>query len=75
MTFGLNYGYDRVRFPAPLPVDSRVRGRMLLANISHFEDGVQMTWQVTLEREGSERPVCVAEMLNRVYARSQPLYA
>lgn len=67
----INYGLNKVRFPAPLPAGSRVRGHMLLAALTRFDGGVQLTWDVTLEREGGERPVCVAEMLIRVYARAQ----
>ena len=65
---GVNYGLNKVRFTAPVPVDSRLRGRMkLLASEPIDNNGVQMTWQVTVEREGSDRPVCVAESLSRRY--------
>jgi acyl dehydratase len=63
----LNYGLNKVRFPAPVPVDSRVRARITLAAIEAVEGGEQLTWNVVIECEGATRPVCVAEMLMRVY--------
>ncbi|SNS75599.1 Acyl dehydratase [Noviherbaspirillum humi] len=63
----VNYGLNKVRFPAPVPVGSRVRGRMLLMALEDIPGGVQMTWQVTMEREGGDKPVCVAESLSRRY--------
>jgi acyl dehydratase len=65
---GVNYGLNKVRFTAPVPVGSRLRARMkLLACESIDNDGVQMTWLVTVEREGSDKPVCIAESLARRY--------
>jgi acyl dehydratase len=65
---GVNYGLNKVRFTAPVPVGSRLRGRMkLLATEAIAGDGMQMTWEVTVEREGSAKPVCVAESLVRRY--------
>lgn len=65
---GVNYGLNRVRFTAPVPVGSRVRARLTLSALEPAEpDGVQMTWHVTMEREGSDKPVCVAESLARNY--------
>lgn len=65
---GVNYGLNKVRFTAPVPVGSRLRGRLtLLACESIENDGVQMTWKVSVEREGSDKPVCVAESLGRRY--------
>jgi acyl dehydratase len=65
---GVNYGLNKVRFTAPVPVDSRLRARMkLLACEAIDNDGVQMTWLITLEREGSDKPVCIAESLTRQY--------
>jgi acyl dehydratase len=65
---GVNYGLNKVRFTAPVPVGSRLRARMtLLATQPIDNDGVQMTWQVTVEREGVDKPVCVAESLVRRY--------
>jgi len=68
MRMGLNYGLNKVRFPAPLPVDSRVRGRWLLAACEPIDGGVQLSWAVTVEAEGGAKPVCVAEFLVRAYA-------
>jgi acyl dehydratase len=65
--FGLNYGYGRVRFPAPLPVGSRVRMRATLATVDDVPGGVHMAVTQTFEREGHEKPVCVAESLVRLY--------
>ncbi|WP_370681409.1 MaoC family dehydratase [Comamonas sp. GB3 AK4-5] len=65
---GVNYGLNKVRFPAPVPVGSRLRGHIkLLAAEAVAPDGMQMTWGVTVEREGSDKPVCVAESLSRSY--------
>lgn len=65
---GINYGLNKVRFTAPVPVDSRLRAHMhLLACEAIDKQGVQMTWRVSVEREGSDKPVCVAESLVRRY--------
>ena len=65
---GVNYGLNKVRFTSPVPVGSRLRARMkLLASEPIASDGVQMTWEVTVEREGAVKPVCVAESLVRRY--------
>jgi acyl dehydratase len=63
----LNYGLNKVRFPAPVLVGSRVRGRIMLLAVDDIPDGAQMTWQVTIEREGGDKPVCVAELVSRRY--------
>jgi acyl dehydratase len=65
---GVNYGLNKVRFPSPVPVGSRVRGRMKLLNVEDIDGGAQMTWQVTIEREGGAKPVCVAESISRRYS-------
>jgi len=65
--FALNYGYNRVRFPAPLPVGARLRMRASLAAVDDIPGGAQITIVQTFEVEGSEKPVCVAESLARVY--------
>jgi acyl dehydratase len=65
---GVNYGLNKVRFTAPVPVGSRVRGRFKLMAYEPFEGGALITSQVTMEREGSDKPVCVAESLARRYA-------
>lgn len=65
---GVNYGLNKVRFTAPVPVGSRLRARMkLLETLPLDNGGVQMAWEVTVEREGSAKPVCVAESLVRRY--------
>jgi len=65
---GVNYGLNKVRFTAPVPVGSRLRARMKLLACDPIEnDGMQMTWLVTVEREGSDKPVCIAESLSRRY--------
>ncbi len=65
---GVNYGLNKVRFPAPVPVGSRLRARMLLQTVEDIPGGAQTTWQVTIEREGSDKPVCVAESISRRYS-------
>jgi acyl dehydratase len=65
--FAINYGLNKVRFPAPLPVGSRVRMHAKLTALDDIPGGAQMTVEVTFEREGGEKPVCVAETLARVY--------
>ncbi|WHZ10601.1 MAG: Nodulation protein N-related dehydratase [Burkholderiaceae bacterium] len=65
---GVNYGLNKVRFTAPVPVGSRLRARMtLLACEAIDHGGVQMTWNVAIEREGEAKPVCVAESVSRRY--------
>jgi acyl dehydratase len=65
--FAINYGLNKVRFPAPLPVGSRVRMTARLAKLEDVPGGAQMTLELTFERDGGEKPVCVAETLARVY--------
>jgi acyl dehydratase len=67
VAFGINYGTNKVRFPAPLPVGSRVRMRMALQDVTDIPGGAQLTMLLTFEREGGDKPVCVAETLSRVY--------
>ncbi|MFE5732678.1 MaoC family dehydratase [Streptomyces sp. NPDC056528] len=64
---GINYGTEKVRFPAPVPVGSRLRATAVLARVEEVAGGVQVTAAVTVEREGSEKPVCVAESVSRYY--------
>jgi acyl dehydratase len=65
---GINYGLNRVRFTSVVPVGSRLRARMTLKAAEWIEQGgLQMTWSVTVEREGHDKPVCVAESLSRRY--------
>ena len=62
----VNYGLNRVRFPAPVPAGSRLRGRFRVVDVSDVEGGYQLTLEATVEREGGEKPVCVAEVVYRV---------
>ena len=64
---GVNYGLNKVRFPAPVPSGSRLRGHFKLLSYEPFEGGAQIITGVTMEREGSDKPVCVAESLARRY--------
>ena len=64
---GVNYGLGRVRFPAPVPAGSRLRGHFKLVKYEPLEGGAQLTVEVTMEREGTDKPVCVAESLARRY--------
>ena len=64
---GINYGVNKVRFPAPVPVGSRIRAHLELLEVSEVEGGVQVVTKGTVEREGEEKPVCVAEMVSRQY--------
>lgn len=63
----VNYGLNKVRFPSPVPVGSRVRGRLFLQDVEDIEGGVQISWKVTIEREDGDKPVCVAESIARRY--------
>lgn len=65
---GVNYGLNKVRFPAPVPVGSKVRSRTTVVSVEDIEGGAQVTWLVTIEREGSDKPVCVAESISRRYS-------
>lgn len=68
MRMGLNYGSNRVRFPAPVKVGSRLRGSGKLLNATALDDGgVQAVIQVTVELEHSARPACVVDTINRYY--------
>ena len=67
ISMGVNYGCDRVRFPAPVPVGSRVRGRGELIGAEAVKGGVQSTVRVTVEVEGQERPACVVDTISRYY--------
>src|SRR5258706_5576710 len=62
---GVNYGLNRVRFPSPVPVNSRLRGHFKLLSFEPIKGGAQMVVEVTMEREGSDKPVCVAESIAR----------
>src|SRR5262245_40414309 len=62
---GINYGLNRVRFTGPVPAGSRVRARFRLASAEDVDHGVQMVWNVTVDLEGAEKPVLVAEWITR----------
>ena len=65
----VNYGFDRVRFPAAVPVGARVRARVAVVAAEPSKDGsTQVTWRVTIEREGGDRPAVVADWIVRLYA-------
>lgn len=67
MRLRLNYGLDKVRFPAPVPVGSRLRARTVVQGVEKTGEGVQFRYLLTVERDGGDKPVCVAEFLARVY--------
>lgn len=68
---GINYGLNRVRFVRPVPAGARIRGRFTLSALEEIEGGQQATWGVTVEREGGDRPCCVAEWLVRYYVEQR----
>lgn len=63
----VNYGLNKVRFPAPVPVGSKVRVRAQLQEVEDIADGVQLVWKAIIERQGGDKPVCVAESIARCY--------
>ena len=67
MKMGVNYGTNKVRFPSPVPVGSRLRATAVLKEVTEAGGGVQVTAAVTVEREGGDKPVCVAESVSRYY--------
>jgi acyl dehydratase len=67
MRLRLNYGLNRVRFPAPVPAGSRLRARTTLTGLEQVAGGVQFSYLITVEIEGHQKPACVAEFLARVY--------
>src|SRR6201997_2590765 len=64
---GVNYGLNKVRFPAPVPVGSRIRLTATLVDVEEFRGGLQLVAGGVIEREGSDKPVCVLESLTRLY--------
>ena len=64
---GVNYGLNRVRFTAPVPAGAKIRGRFTLSKYEKLDGGVQVTWNVSVECEGSDKPVMVAEAIGRHY--------
>ncbi|MFQ5417504.1 MAG: MaoC family dehydratase [Myxococcota bacterium] len=69
IAMGVNYGANKVRFPAPVPVGSRVRGSAELLGVEEVKGCVQATIRVTVEIEGSERPGCVIDTISRYYPK------
>jgi acyl dehydratase len=63
----LNYGLNRMRFVSPVPAGSRIRARVALGRVDDVADSVQATWNITIEREGGEKPAVVAEWIVRYY--------
>jgi acyl dehydratase len=64
---GINYGMNKVRFPAPVPVDAKVRASAELAEVTDVENGLQLVLRVALQLEDSDKPGCVADWVTRVY--------
>ncbi|MCZ0206725.1 MaoC family dehydratase [Streptomyces achromogenes] len=64
---GVNYGTNKVRFPSPVPVGSRLRATATITDVADVTGGVQVTVAFTVEREGGDKPVCVAESVSRYY--------
>lgn len=67
MRMGVNYGTDRVRFPAPVPVGASIRGRGEIIKAEVVDGGVQATVRVTVEIQGAERPACIVDTISRYY--------
>ncbi len=66
-TRAINYGFNRVRFPAPVLAGSRIRVRSILQSVEEVADGVQVTWNIAVEIEGNAKPAVAAEWLARLY--------
>ena len=64
-SMSINYGLNRVRFPTPVPIGSRIRGRIAIQSVEDVQGGVQVVVLVTVELEGAEKPACVAECVSR----------
>ena len=64
---GVNYGLNKVRFPSAVPAGSKIRARAFLQAVEDTADGWQLAWKITVEREGADKPCCVAEWLVRYY--------
>ncbi|WP_372352122.1 MaoC family dehydratase [Streptomyces sp. KL116D] len=67
MKMGVNYGTNKVRFPAPVPVGSRLRATATITSVDDVPGGVQLAVAFTVERDGGDKPVCVAESVSRYY--------
>jgi acyl dehydratase len=68
ISMGINYGAEKVRFPSPVPVGSRLRGRGEILDVKEVPGGVQATTRVTIEREGGEKPAAIVETVSRYLA-------
>jgi acyl dehydratase len=68
ISMGINYGADKVRFPAPVPVGSRLRGRGEILDAKEVPGGVQTTVRITIEREGGDKPAAVVDAISRYLA-------
>ena len=66
-TMGVNYGLNRVRFPSPVPVGGKIRLRATLTDVEEVKGGLQLTVSAVIEREGDDKPACVAEPVFRIY--------
>jgi acyl dehydratase len=64
---GVNYGLNKVRFPSAVPAGSKIRARVTLQSLEDIPEGRQLAWAITVEREGGDKPCCVAEWLVRYY--------
>jgi acyl dehydratase len=67
-TMSVNYGLNKVRFPAPVPVGSKVRLTATLADVEEIKGGYQLTVSAVIERENGDKPVCIAEPVLRFYS-------
>ncbi|AXV07069.1 Acyl dehydratase [Euzebya pacifica] len=67
VSMAVNYGLNKVRFPAPVPVGTAVRGTMTLVELTEVQGGLQSVSELTVERDGGTKPVCVAELVTRYY--------
>jgi len=68
ISMGINYGADKVRFPAPVPVGSKLRGRGEILDVKEVPGGVQTTVRITIEREGGDKPAAVVDAISRYLA-------
>jgi acyl dehydratase len=67
LRMAINYGVNRVRFMLPVPAGSKIRGRFAPMAVSEESGSIQVTWRVTVERDGLDKPCCVAEWVVRYY--------
>ena len=67
MKYRVNYGLNKVRFPAPVKVGSKLRARTTIQNVGQVKNAVQICYLITIDIDGSEKPACVAEFVARLY--------